>query len=98
MNWRNALRLLRPTLCAGYVPGALRCEAVSGSTSLILSPPQTAARVEIFMIAVLPQAGQRHRNANGDAAAGPQSQGVSGCVIGQHSPRELVSLGPPPQR
>ena len=34
------------------------------------------------MIAVLPQAGQRHRNANGDAAAGAQSQDVSGCIIG----------------
>ena len=53
---------------AGYGLGALRGDAASGSTSLILSPPQTAARVETFMIAVLPQAGQRQRNANGEAA------------------------------
>src|SRR5262249_38604998 len=67
---------------AGYGPGALRGDAPSGSTSLILSPPQTAARVETFMIAVLPQVGQRHRNANGEAAEGAQSQDVSGCIIG----------------
>jgi len=42
-----------------------------------MSPSQTAARVDIFMIAVLPQTGQRHRNANGEAAAGSQSQRVS---------------------
>ena len=29
------------------------------------------------MIVVLPQTGQRHRNANGEAAAGSQSQRVS---------------------
>jgi hypothetical protein len=32
------------------------------------------------MIAVLPQPGQRHRNAN-EVAAWPQSQLVSGCFI-----------------
>jgi hypothetical protein len=67
---------------AGDGPGALRGDAASGSTSLILSPPQTAARVETFMIAVLPQVGQRQRNVNGEAAAGAQSQDVSGCIIG----------------
>lgn len=46
-----------------------------------LSPSQTAARVATFTIAVLPQTGQRHRKANGEAAvAGAQSQGV--CFIG----------------
>jgi hypothetical protein len=46
-----------------------------------LSPSQTAARVETFTIAVLPQTGQRHRKANGEAAAaGAQSQGA--CFIG----------------
>jgi hypothetical protein len=34
------------------------------------------------MIAALPQTGQRHRNDNGVAAAGSQSQFVSGCFIG----------------
>jgi hypothetical protein len=33
------------------------------------------------MIAVLPQTGQRHRNANGEAAAEPQSQRASGCFM-----------------
>jgi hypothetical protein len=33
-----------------------------------------------LMIAVLPQTGQRHRNANGEATVESQSQGV--CFIG----------------
>jgi hypothetical protein len=33
------------------------------------------------MIAVMPQTGQRHRDANAEAAA-EQSQDVSGCFIG----------------
>ena len=37
-------------------------------------------RVDTFMIAVLPQPGQRHRNAN-EVAAWAQSQFVSGCFI-----------------
>jgi len=37
--------------------------------------------VDTWMIAVLPQAGQRHRNANGEAGA-VQSQLASGCFIG----------------
>src|ERR1700730_4129841 len=45
--------------------GPLESKRTSGSTFLIMSPSQTAARVDIFMIAVLPQTGQRHRNANG---------------------------------
>ena len=39
----------------------------SGSTLLIVSLSQTVARVEIFIIAVLPQTGQRNRNASGVA-------------------------------
>jgi hypothetical protein len=52
-------------------------------------PSQTAARVETFMIAVLPQTEQPHRNANAEAAAA-QSQRVSGCFIGGTL---LVGLG-----
>jgi len=66
---------------SGYGPGARRGDAASGSTSLILSPPQTAARVETFMVVVLPQVGQRQRNANGEAAGRALSQDVSGCDI-----------------
>jgi hypothetical protein len=58
-----------------------RAAASAGSTLLIVSPSQIAARVEIFMIAVLPQAEHRHRNANGEAAA-VQSQFKSGWFIG----------------
>jgi hypothetical protein len=61
----------------GYDGGPLESKRTSGSAFLIMSPSQTAARVDIFMIAVLPQTGQRHRNANGEAAAGSQSQRVS---------------------
>jgi hypothetical protein len=61
----------------GYDGEPLESKRTSGSTFLIMSPSQTAARVDIFMIAVLPQTGQRHRNANGEAAAGSQSQRVS---------------------
>jgi hypothetical protein len=61
----------------------------SGSTFLIVSPLQTEARVEILMIAVLPQTEHRHRNANGEAAAA-QSQLVSGCFMGNAL---LVGLG-----
>jgi len=46
---------------------------------LILSPSQTAASVDIFMIVLVPQTEQRHRSANGLAAFAPQSQLVSGC-------------------
>jgi hypothetical protein len=53
----------------------------SGSNFLIVSPSQTAARADTFMIAVLPQAGQRHRNVNGEAALELQSQRVSECFI-----------------
>ena len=61
----------------GYDAGPLESKRTSGSTFLIMSPSQTAARVDIFMIAVLPQTGQRHRNANGEAAAASQTQRVS---------------------
>ena len=61
--------------------GPLESKRTSGSTFLIMSPSQTAARVDIFMIAALPQTGQRHRNANGEAAAGSQSQCVSAWFI-----------------
>jgi hypothetical protein len=47
----------------------------------MLSPLQTAANVDAFMTALLPQKGQRHRSDNG-VAVGPQSQRVSGCFIG----------------
>jgi hypothetical protein len=40
---------------------------------------QTAASVDIFMIALVPQMEQRHRSANELAALAPQSQLVSGC-------------------
>jgi len=42
-----------------------------------MSPLQSAAMVDTRMIAVLPQAGHRHRNANGEAGLGSQSQRVS---------------------
>jgi hypothetical protein len=45
-----------------------------------MSPSQIAPWVDTFMIAVLPQPGQRHRNAN-EVAAWAQSQFVSGCFI-----------------
>jgi|SRR5215831_6753684 hypothetical protein len=60
--------------------GVLGRETASGSIFRIAPPLQTAASVAIFMTVVLPQAGQRQRNANGDAAT-TQSQGVSGCFI-----------------
>jgi len=56
-------------------------EAPSGSTFLIVPPSQTAARIEAFRIAVLPQAEHFHRNVNGDAAV-VQSQLASGWFIG----------------
>jgi hypothetical protein len=46
-----------------------------------VSPSQIAARIETFMIAVLPQTEHPQRNANGEAAA-VQSQFESGCFIG----------------
>ena len=46
----------------------------------MVSPSQTAT-TDTLMIAVLPQTGQHHRNANEVADAG-QSQCVSGCFIG----------------
>ena len=61
--------------------GPLESKRTSGSTFLIMSPSQTAARVDIFMIAALPQTEQRHRNAIGEAAAGSQSQRVSAWFI-----------------
>jgi len=59
-----------------YGRGVLSCETTSGSTFLIVPPSQIAATVDTFTIAVLPQTGQRHRNASGETAA-PQSQLVS---------------------
>jgi hypothetical protein len=38
--------------------------------------------VDTLMIAVLPQAGHRHRRANGEAALGSQSQRVSAWFMG----------------
>jgi hypothetical protein len=64
-----------------YDLGALRCETTSRSAFLIVSPLHTAARVETFMIAVLPQREHRHRTANGETIAA-QSQLVSECFIG----------------
>jgi hypothetical protein len=47
-----------------------------------VSPSQTAAKVDTFMIAVLPHSGQRHRIASAETAA-PQSQLVSAwCIRG----------------
>jgi hypothetical protein len=46
----------------------------------MVSPSQTAASVEIFMIVVLPQTGQRQRTANGEAAPA-QSQRASVCFM-----------------
>ncbi len=45
------------------------------------------------MIVVLPQPGQRHRDANG-VAAWPQSQLVSGCFIGGilHRNRFIINI------
>ena len=57
-----------------------RAAASVGSTLLIVSPLQTAARVETLMIAVLPQTEHLHRNANGETAAA-QSQFESGCFM-----------------
>jgi len=71
---------LRPTAAGGGGHGVLGRETASGSIFRIAPPSQTAAWVEIFMVVVLPQAGQRHRIANGDAAT-TQSQAVSGCFI-----------------
>ena len=42
---------------------------------------QTVASIDTFIIALLPQTGQRHLSANGPADEG-QSQWVSGCFIG----------------
>jgi len=56
-------------------------EATSVSTFLIVPPSQTAAMIEAFMIAVLPQAEHFHRNVNGEAAV-VQSQLASGWFIG----------------
>src|SRR5262249_5435833 len=70
-------------------------ETALGSAFLIVSPSQTAARVDTFMIAVLPHSGQRHRNASAETAA-PQSQLLSawcirgtllsGCDVGRTKP------------
>src|SRR5262249_59747708 len=51
------------------------------STFLMVTPSHTAATVDTFLIAVLPQAGQHHRSAN-EVADARQSQGFSGCSIG----------------
>jgi hypothetical protein len=61
---------------SGYNPVMLWGETTSESAFRIVSPSQTAARVDTFMIAVFPQTGQRHRNANGETAAASQSQGA----------------------
>ncbi len=57
------------------------CADGGHSTSLTVSPSQTVVSVDTFLIAVLPQSGQRHRSANGPADE-VQSQLVSGCFIG----------------
>ena len=77
MNYWGAMVLLMLAATASPVTDL----ATSGSTFLIVSPLQTAARLEIFMVAVMPQTGQRHRTANGEAAPA-QSQDASGCFIG----------------
>jgi hypothetical protein len=56
---------------------APRSEVASASTFFRMSPLQRAAMVDTRMMAVLPQAGHRHRRANGEAALGSQSQRVS---------------------
>jgi hypothetical protein len=56
----------------------------SDSTLLIVAPLQTASKVEIAMIVVLPQTEHLHRSANGEAAA-VQAQLVSRCFIGATS-------------
>ena len=69
-------------VCSNFLSSARHYSASPrGSTFLILSPSQTAASVDIFMIALVPQTAQRHRSANGLAALGPQSQWVLGCFV-----------------
>src|SRR5262249_9821981 len=47
----------------------------------MVTPSQTVARVDTFLIAVLPQAGQHHLSVN-EGADARQSQCASGCFIG----------------
>jgi len=62
-------------------PGCSDVKRPSGSTPLIVSLSQIAARIETFMIAVLPQIEHPHRSANGETAA-VQSQLELACFIG----------------
>ena len=62
-------------------PGCSDVKRPSGLTPLIVSPSQIAARIETFMIAVLPQTEHPHRSANGETAA-VQSQLELACFIG----------------
>jgi hypothetical protein len=59
-----------------YDPGVL-----SGLT-LLISPSQTAATIEMFMISVLPQTEHLHRKSNGLTCA-TQLQLVTVCFIGR---------------
>ena len=62
-------------------PGCSDVKRPSDLTPLIVSLSQIAARIETFMIAVLPQIEHPHRSANGETAA-VQSQLELACFIG----------------